>query len=39
MTALGSASTRTEIRGRAGTDLENRGSGVTPAFGAEPEPK
>ena len=39
MTAVGSASTRTKIRGRAGADLENRGDGVSAAFVAEPEPK
>ncbi len=39
MTAVGSVSTRHEIRGRAGADLENSGDGVSAAFVAEPEPK
>ena len=39
MTPVGSTNTRTEIRGRAGADLENRGDGVTAAFVAEPEAK
>jgi hypothetical protein len=39
MTAVGSASTRTEIRGRAGADLENRGDGLSAAFVAAPEPE
>ena len=39
MTPVGSTSTRTEIHGRAGANLENRGDGATPVFVAEPEPK
>jgi hypothetical protein len=39
MTAVGFASTRTGIRGRAGADLESRSDGVSAAFVAAPEPK
>jgi len=39
MTPVGSVSTRHEIRGRAGADLESRGDGASAAFVAVPEPK
>ena len=49
MTPVGSTSTRTEIRGRAGADLENRGrtgadlenrgDGVSAATVAAPDPE